>query len=251
MSHFTVMVVGEDVEKQLEPFWGLDLSEEELKKDPRAKFEVEIKAKDVEKEFAKYKKNRKGDDPSYKSIEEWIEDWHGYYPNEKGDYGYYHNPNAKWDWFETGGRWTGLLKLKSGAKGKTGRPGLMTSPAEEGYVDSALKKDIDWESMREESREAAIEEWKRIKKETKKEDPFYARVYGIRKNDTEKTYAKRHSDFSVFAILKDGKWYEKGVMGKVGCVSNEKSPNKWKTEFNEIFDSIKDNERITIVDCHI
>lgn len=39
---------------------------------------------------------------------------------------YWYNPDAKWDWYEIGGRWKDSLKLKSGK-----------------HVDSALVKDID------------------------------------------------------------------------------------------------------------
>ncbi len=39
MSHFTVMVIGDDIDAQLEPFWELALSPEEAAAaDPRSKF---------------------------------------------------------------------------------------------------------------------------------------------------------------------------------------------------------------------
>ena len=38
MSHFTVLVIGDNPEAQLEPFWELDLSPEEAAEDPRAEF---------------------------------------------------------------------------------------------------------------------------------------------------------------------------------------------------------------------
>jgi len=47
----------------------------------------------------------------YDSLDEFAKDYHGY-GKVKGRYGYYHNPNAKWDWYQVGGRWTGTLKLK-------------------------------------------------------------------------------------------------------------------------------------------
>ena len=44
--------------------------------------------------------------------------------DERADYdetakakGYWHNPNAKWDWYEIGGRWRGMLRLLPGRKG--------------------------------------------------------------------------------------------------------------------------------------
>jgi hypothetical protein len=39
MSHFTVLVIGhEDLDKALYPYHELDLAEDELKADPRSKF---------------------------------------------------------------------------------------------------------------------------------------------------------------------------------------------------------------------
>ena len=50
----------------------------------------------------------------YPTFEEYMEDWCGYEERdpETGKYGYWHNPKAKWDWHELGGRWTGFFKLK-------------------------------------------------------------------------------------------------------------------------------------------
>lgn len=42
MSHFVVLVIGENVEDKLEPYWELNLPEAALKTDSRAVFEVEI-----------------------------------------------------------------------------------------------------------------------------------------------------------------------------------------------------------------
>lgn len=41
------------------------------------------------------------------------------------------NPKAKWDWYRVGGRWSNMLTLKDGSK-----------------ANRALKKDIDWDNMR-------------------------------------------------------------------------------------------------------
>lgn len=44
------------------------------------------------------------------SLEDYARD-HGYVLHE-GRYGYWYNPNAKWDWFTIGGRWRGMLEVK-------------------------------------------------------------------------------------------------------------------------------------------
>lgn len=59
------------------------------------------------------------------------------------------NPNAQWDWYVIGGRWTGFFKMKEGvASGRVGRPGLFTEAAAPGRADQARKGDIDFEGMR-------------------------------------------------------------------------------------------------------
>lgn len=61
------------------------------------------------------------------------------------------NPNAKWDWYLVGGRWTGFFPLKSGATGEKGEPGLMTDPAKPGTADAVRKGDVDFERARAEA----------------------------------------------------------------------------------------------------
>ncbi len=138
MSHFSVLVVGDDVESQLEPFV------EEVDKDsPYAEFMLKVEKDEAEEyrknelnlEFWKTKEKR---DERKKylemSIEDYMKEYTGLIVRKNGDWGYIGNPNAKWDWFVIGGRWASSLFLKKGRKN----------------VDQSLKKDIDLEKMRKE-----------------------------------------------------------------------------------------------------
>lgn len=58
------------------------------------------------------------------------------------------NPNKQWDWYQVGGRWSGMLKLKPGAVGKVGQVSWAGRPPESGYVDQATIGDIDFAGMR-------------------------------------------------------------------------------------------------------
>lgn len=71
------------------------------------------------------------------------------------------NPNAEWDWWQLGGRYSGWLKLKAGASGETGRKGLMGSCLNDGagWVDSAMKRDIDFDGMRDKDGNDAAARW--------------------------------------------------------------------------------------------
>ena len=58
---------------------------------------------DYEKELAPFQENNMNDCPK-----EYLK----FFDGEDGCPGYYENPNAKWDWYEVGGRWKNMLKLK-------------------------------------------------------------------------------------------------------------------------------------------
>lgn len=88
----------------------------------------------------------------YPDYDLYLENWHSVNPGEKP--GYWENPDAKWDWFEIGGRWTGFFKSLNG-NGISGKPGLDTPSAKSGYVDQIRKEDIDFAGMRQEKEEEA------------------------------------------------------------------------------------------------
>jgi len=52
-----------------------------------------------------------------------------------------------------------------------------------------------------------------------------------------------------FAIVKDGKWYEKGSMGWFACVADEKGD--WAEEAAKLFDSLSPDNWVSVVDMHI
>jgi hypothetical protein len=197
MSHYSLLVVGENIKKQLEPF------EESPKKKKYIQFKVEAPKKKFRQNAITIIKSLEGRDEVLKEKYEKLfknknytrifRSWYGGFKNKKGDWGYTHNPNAKWDWYEVGGRWQGLLILKGS--------GVLS--------DSLTKKDIDFEEM------------------------------------------KRQDKLTIFAVLKNGEWFEHGKMGWWGCVREEKEAKVWTEELSKLLDSIDDNELITIVDCHI
>lgn len=61
-----------------------------------------------------YEKVRVYHKDRYASFEEFMADWAGYSARdeETSRYGIWRNPNAKWDWYVLGGRWTGMIMPK-------------------------------------------------------------------------------------------------------------------------------------------
>jgi len=202
---------------------------------------------------------------AYKDFEEYAKDYHGAETRDEknGKFGYWENPNAKWDWYQLGGRWTGFFKLKPGKEGEIGAPGLMTSKAEVGYVDQAYKKDIDFAQMKRNSFEKASNTYD-LYEEKVKNDPEYkgSNAYfeyginntGTRENhisETRQEYLARLAPVTTLALLKDGKWYERGEMGWWGVVSDEKAPNEWSLEFEKLLEECPNDTLLSVYDCHI
>lgn len=203
----------------------------------------------------------------YKTFDEFCKKWEGYSERDKktGRYGYWHNPNSKWDYYQIGGRWAGYFKLKNGAGGMVGTKSWCNKGKEipSGRVDQAKKGDIDFDCMRAENFEKysrMYDEFEALMKTNPQEAKNNAYwKFGIQNQDdkdnfvpeTREKYLKRHSNPSTFAVIKDGKWYEKGQMGWWAMVSNEKDAEKWDEEFEKLLADLPDDALLTVVDCHI
>lgn len=201
------------------------------------------------------------------------------------------NPNAKWDWYQIGGRWTGFFKPKKNATGELGKKAWCVESIEEGYVDSIKKGDIDFEYMRAVAAEKAAEKFDKFTQVTNECPNFipwsvllekYGQNYEAARDEywtqpiikalqnNEETRMWVHDDLNqffvsretfiqnarnrvgcTFAVIKDGKWYERGNMGWWGTVSNEMDENEWQNQFSELFNNLPDDTLLTVVDCHI
>ena len=283
MSHFSCMVIGDNPERLLQPFHEYECTGI---KDKYVKFVPTTE--NIEEEFAKHK----GD---YKSLSGFASDYYGYEKNEEGVWGRKTNPNAKWDWYQLGGRWSGsIIRLKPEAQGVVGNPGVFGNSV---GVDSARKGDIDFETRRNEAEATARERYKEVlavfggtlpkrdynwKDMIDPENPYFKdmdidekhnmyhnqpAMFEVKKHSdvlgyffeleefecTEDEYAQkaRRNSCTTFAVIKDGKWYERGKMGWWAIVSNEKDMNDWNKQVEDILDDVSDDTLISIYDCHI
>lgn len=191
MSHFTVLVVGADPELQLKPFQENNMGDcpEEFMQfnDTEDDYLKQYNEQSTEKAQlpdgrmvntfdAEYKEFQNKElltvrevpfKETYSSFEEFMKEWCGYSKRDEktNRFGYWENPNKKWDWYQLGGRWTGYFKLKPNTPGTIGKPGLMTAVANTGTADQAYKKDIDFDGMRRESAREAEADYKMIQDE--------------------------------------------------------------------------------------
>lgn len=171
MSHFTVLVIGENVEAQLQPFHEFECTgcNDQYVLDEDITAEIQERIDDGE---------TLDDALGYYGLEEKIVDDESKVDTVGDDcdhkYGYAivkdgvlikavnrTNPNRKWDWYQIGGRWSGMLRLKPGAKGMNGERSWVNrgQPTDANYCDSALKKDIDFTTMRDLACEEAAKRW--------------------------------------------------------------------------------------------
>ena len=156
MSHFTCMIFGDNAEEQLAPF-----QENNMGNCPDEYMEFNDETEYIQKEWEGEDQETK--DQYNNDIDAYANDYHGFKKDDKtGRYGYWENPNRKWDWYQLGGRWAGFFKLKPGATGMEGQAGLFSRGAEPGHADAVRKCDIDFEGMRASAEKEAGEKYDEI-----------------------------------------------------------------------------------------
>lgn len=168
MSHFTVLVPAKDESDLIERLAPFNEQPEPDDQYVTLEFDAHVKADSYEEnarqilDRVKSNDHWKDDVAKYQALfdsgdyEAMFADWFGECKNEEtGDWGYWYNPKAKWDWYVIGGRWTGLLKFKTdvhrarvdGLVGN-GRPGVFGEPNTDlsrgDYASAGL---IDWDGM--------------------------------------------------------------------------------------------------------
>lgn len=120
MSHFTVLVIGNDPEKQLAPFSErIDVPEylaEKVEQEEIDRFLKYYRTKSDDLSGYYATKNKSLDFDAIYSIHG--EDWNdrAWKYDNKGQLGRYstYNPESRWDWYVLGGRWDGELKTEHG-----------------------------------------------------------------------------------------------------------------------------------------
>lgn len=291
MSHYAVLVIGNDPEWQLAPF------DENESVEPYLVGEVSDKDKQSMLAFYNEKYNNK-----YFSFEDCYaengNDWNDnrWKQGEDGTWYEYstYNPDSKWDWYSLGGRWSGcFIKLKEGAEGVIGESSFFGDC--EG-VDQAEKKDIDFDRIKREAREMAVKtyrdvaekcggtiptlqlSWKDIINEERfenmsieeKRQMYHSQeavkiwkekvcdsLFGYDVDDfqcSEEEYANRAelNSFIPYAVLYEGEWISRGDMGWWGMTINEHfEENEWQKKVWELIDQCADDTLFSFYDLHI
>lgn len=180
-----------------------------------------------------------------------------------GIYDYY-NPDAKWDWYEIGGRWPNSLKVKKDAQfNMGGHYGKMGTPKGKGryrWVDAAPLCEIEWDLMNTispEQKKKASEFWDKyvLNQDPNYDAKFaYKREYYLDRYKTKEEYIKRTNIFTTHDLLvEDRGWITVGDMGWFGC---DGSTYDSETDYiKQFYDIVKapeyQNYWFVVVDCHI
>lgn len=205
----------------------------------------------------------------YASAQEYVEKECDYQVDpETGKRGYWENPNRKWDWYQVGGRWSGMLLGKDGNRMDVAQiKDAFFIEAQEGVSDPI--EDLIQAASGEEPQtiagykvpnELAATFNKIVADATKEWDDvmsgrgFYRPEYLTQRYGDLDGYIKSSLLFSTFAVITpDGKWHEKGEMGWFGMSSDTPEEAKQFEEgFYEGFIKPQPPENyLIVVDCHI
>jgi hypothetical protein len=260
--HFALLVVGNNPIDQVKPFY-CDYSPEELFENGYGEWDDHGTLEEVEAEFRERRREweeKFGDEVDEWTITEWIDDekvervekrpriegypetveayieWEDWIiDKESGRVGRWHNPNGKVDGWGIGGRYHGLFINKQGHE-----------------VDFTLKREVDWDAMVARRDKNFEEDWERIQEmasrtsfDQKKTDEITRRLLDLKEGETKDERRERTAPLCTYAVLKDGKWDERGY-GKDGYEDED----VWNKRFMEHWDSIPDDALVTIIDCH-
>jgi hypothetical protein len=278
--HFALLVIGDDVDEKMAPYeeytenshfkWYVDAEDGTIKThptDPDARAFIMVRHEDAKPLKVETDEN------GHKFI------WHCL------------NPLGRWDWYTIGGRWRGMLKLKSGKVGVCGA-GLL-SPGEEalrkmaheagfetsvdemspavapGYTDQARFCDIDWESMKNDPEriERFGNQWD-LFQVPRDERPFSERElverfsthglmppeYFITKyGDRENFIVIQTTFWTAHLITEDGEWHEVApVWLEPASPEACREWREWALGYWDRFlKDLSPDTLLTIVDCHI
>ncbi len=247
MSRFSVLVIGPRTEEELKEV--LEPYSEHLRVPPYVAFTRKDKVAERQKRIEDYEailnlptgpeKDRYDLGQVRKFLkllknmtdEEYWEQEIKYYDeeqlNENGEPVLTYNPNSKWDYWLL----VDWLLTKQGKR-----------------VSQSLMRDIDWEGMEKEEESRHDEIWEEMQQKSDEEKRLF---YLWRGERTKEEYFKKHNQFTTFAYVLDGKWYERGKMGWWAHVSDEINWQEWANQYAAMLKSIKGNTMLTTIDCHI
>lgn len=215
----------------------------------------------------------------YQSFEEFVEEEYGtpYFEEQKA-YGYYYNPDAFYDWYSIGGRWSDMFLVKDDCReyGIANRSWTCAdketkAPAGYHWTCAARKKDIAWQVMYDWEIDQAKQRYSRLvhafETGTLPEE-IHGRITGegiqifgelvYHKGETENVYLERYINLkrkkypiNVYAFLMEGNWTTADCFIPDGENSRIEDNAEWEDDLEQFIDELDDETVLVIVDCHM
>lgn len=251
--HFSIIVAGDDYEKQLEPFQENNMG-------------------GCSKEYLKYCVYREYFDTKEDAVKKL--------GARKAKDGYWENPNHKWDWYVLGGRYQRKFLPKGGVEYDIGAASTFEDP-DPVFAARIRKGDIDFDRMKKEWTDRRINEWNELMKvldgreiNWKPSTDFdwkndesrhqYWEQEGVKEIKESETFmwgfsclqldkmlgCKTAEDwvakydwrgcYRPYGYIKDGEWID------ADWDKNE----TFAKDFDEWFENLPDDTIINVIDCH-
>jgi hypothetical protein len=254
--HFLVIVIGEDPGEQLAPFNENTCREEYLEfydREDSSREHYQTGVFDYPDANADDADRGKPLREVFPTFEDYMEDFYGERDERTGRYGQWFNPNAQYDWYQFGGRFTGHLVLKPGREGLIGSPGICTAPAGPGRADQAKKGDIDFAAMSREWYASFLADWAKLERSGETSDRLAKLRHDIPETVTTREqlleYARNRSVHPAPTALVVGGdwsgpwWLKDGV--------TEEAAARWDARYAALLASLPDDTLLTVIDCHM
>ncbi|MEY8460990.1 hypothetical protein AALA69_07675 [Eggerthellaceae bacterium 24-137] len=201
---------------------------------------------------------------TFAAFDDYMREWCDYENDpDAGAYGYWENPNAKWDWWLCGGRWRAQVRASKGDcapypkynfDGETTWEEATDYPP--GHFDQAKLGDMIWD--RDEADEKRLNDqwraWVDGEEVEGLDDPPPLAAIRVKQYGDRETYVLCNSTMWWRAVITpDGKWHEIGEMGWWGMSSESGGELvEWARAFKERFiDPYPPEYVLTVIDCHI
>lgn len=235
MSHFAVAVFHREdqyIDDQLAPY------DENIEVEPYIEY-----TRDQAIKYAREHYNSAKDMTDEECFQYIAEDFD--HVDDDGNIYSTYNPDSKWDWWEVGGRWSGMQTLKDSGEltDSAKMKELVFEPDHEAYKRALRFWDVVVDHKPLNEGESEDDYWTVYKPE------YFLDYYGNRE-----TYARHMSEFRTYAVITpDGKWYAPGDMGYFGFSSESGNESRdWNDHYRERFIDTADPDLVlTVVDCHI
>ena len=195
------------------------------------------------------------------------------YTEHNGRWGYWSNPNARWDWYSIGGRHSGAFLVKRDLHQCLEANDEGSEDRNFKHADGARKRDVAWAEACQRARKAYTANHGLLHRcfesgNVKDLGPFAVLTEdGIdgwcetlyRKDESRDDYLKRNGVgpddryvLNCYSFVDQyGSWHSMGDMGWFGLSANDKDQRDWHNEIQAFLNSLADDDFLVMVDCHI